>query len=238
MTQLQNRRRILQFGGAAGAMAAGLVWPGAAFGKAKKAKGEAEMAITPDQALERLRIGNADFAKGHPDRPNLSHQRVAQLATSQKPIAVIVTCSDSRVAPELVFGVGLGEVFVLRDAGNTIDDVMTGSIEYAVAELGAPLIVVMGHERCGAVKAAIEAQRDHTPLPGHIHFATDPIWPAIPTWPVADIVDETVRENVRRMVRQLRSAEPILPKALAEGRLKIIGARYDLDDGLVDFTII
>lgn len=238
MTHSHNRRRILQLSGAAGAVAAGLMLPGMAYAKAKPAKPAPAAAVTPDQALERLKKGNADFAKGHPDRPNLSHQRVTELAKGQKPIAVIVTCSDSRVAPELVFGVGLGEVFVLRDAGNTIDDVMTGSIEYAVAELGAPLIVVMGHERCGAVKAAIEAKRDHTPLPGHVHFATDPIWPAIPNEPVADIVDETVRENVRRMVRQLRASEPILPKAIAEGRLKIIGARYDLDDGLVDFGLI
>lgn len=235
MTNPRDRRAILRFGAAAAMTASAASLPGLALGKAKSKK---EHPVTPDGALARLKAGNAKFAAGRSTKPDLSHQRVAQLAKGQKPIAVIVTCSDSRVAPELVFDMGLGELFVLRDAGNTVDELMEASIEYAVAELGAPLVLVMGHERCGAVKAAVEFSQTHVATPGAIHFATDPILGAVPKEPVADIVDATVRENVRRVVRQLRAAEPILAKAVAEGRLKILGARYDLDDGRVDFEII
>ncbi len=235
MASQHNRRGILQLGAGAAVAASALLSPGLALAKAKQ---KVEAAITPDQALARLMAGNASFAKGHALRPNLTHQRVTQLAKGQNPIAVLITCSDSRVSPELVFGTGLGELFVLRDAGNTVDDLMEASVEYAVAELGVPLVLVMGHERCGAVKAAVEFSRTQVAPPGAIHFATDPILSAVPTGPVADIVDATVQENVRRVVRQLRSAEPILAKAVAEGRIKIIGARYDLDDGTVDFGLI
>lgn len=235
MMNHQNRRMMLRLAMAMGVTASAALFPNLAIAKAKA---KSEGGVTADEALARLKAGNAKFAKGHAIKPDLSHQRVTQLAKGQKPIAVIITCSDSRVAPELVFDMGLGELFVLRDAGNTVDDVMEASVEYAVAELGAPLVVVMGHERCGAVKAAVEYSKTHVAPPGAIHFATDPILAAVPTEPVEDVVDTTVRENVRRVVRQLRSAEPILAKAVAEGRLKILGARYDLDDGIVDFGII
>jgi carbonic anhydrase len=145
-------------------------------------------------------------------------ERRLEIACGQTPFAVLVSCSDSRVPPELLFGRGLGELFIVRNAGNTVDTTALGSIEYAVAELGVPLVVVLGHERCGAVDAALKAKS-----------AADP------NVDREILLDMAVRENVRRVVMRLRTSEPILMEPLRAGRLKIVGACYDLDDGSVDF---
>ena len=158
--------------------------------------------LTADQALAKLKKGNADFLL---DRPSVAadqrHLRRLEIARSQAPFAVLVGCSDSRVPPEDLFGAGLGELFIVRNAGNTVDTTAMGSIQYGVLVLGAPLIVVLGHERCGAVDAA-------------------------------------VHENVRRTVERLRASEPSLIEPLRSGALKVVGARYDLDDGTVDFFMV
>jgi carbonic anhydrase len=160
------------------------------------------------------------------------------------PFAVLVSCSDSPVPPELLFGRGLGELFIVRNAGNTVDTTALGSIECAVAELGVPLVVVMGHERCGAVDAALTIVEKNTTFPGNIGRMVEPIIPAAlkakstasANIDRAELLDEAVRENVRRVVTRLRTAtDPLLLEPLQAGKLKAVGARYDLNDGSVDF---
>jgi carbonic anhydrase len=162
------------------------------------------------------------------------------IARGQTPFAVIVGCSDSRVPPELLFDRGLGELFIVRNAGNTIDAAAFGSIEYAVAELGIPLIVVLGHERCGAVQAAVAVVKDDAIFPGGIGQMIQPILPAVlhAQHQEGDLLDNAMRENVRGIVMRLQtSPEPILLEPLEAGRLRIVGARYDLDDGTVDWFL-
>lgn len=196
--------------------------------------------LTPDEALERLRQGNQAFASDHPLPLGQGSERRHQLAAGQAPFAVLVSCSDSRVPPEIVFGRGLGELFTIRVAGNTIDTTALGSIEYAVEHLSAPLVVVMGHERCGAVSAATEVVERNTHFPGAVGAMLQPIIPAVlaarAAHPEGDLVDQSVRENVRQVVQHLReTASPALLERQASGALRVVGARYDLDDGVVDF---
>jgi len=196
--------------------------------------------LTPDQALERLRQGNQAFASDHPLPASQGSERRHQLAAGQTPMAVLVSCSDSRVPPEIVFGRGLGELFTIRVAGNTIDTTALGSIEYAVEHLGVPLVVVMGHERCGAVSAAAEVVERNAHFPGAVGAMLQPIIPAVlaarAAHPEGDVVDQSVRENVRQVVQHLReTASPALLERQASGALRVVGARYDLDDGVVDF---
>lgn len=197
--------------------------------------------LTPDQALARLKTGNADFLTGKARVATGDGRRRLELAKSQTPFAVLVGCSDSRVPPEVLFGAGLGELFIVRNAGNTVDTVALGSVEYGTLVLGAPLVVVLGHERCGAVKAAVEVVEHNTTFPGSIGQMIEPIIPAV-LKARADhrgskdaLLDAAVRENVRRIVRRLRTGEPSFVKPLRDGALKIVGAHYDLDDGKVIF---
>ncbi|MBW3618523.1 MAG: carbonic anhydrase [Proteobacteria bacterium] len=194
--------------------------------------------LTPDQALQTLIDGNRSFVTDSPVRSVTGRMRRLELARSQAPFAVLVSCSDSRVPPELLFGRGLGELFIVRNAGNTVDATALGSIEYAVAQLGVPLVVVMGHERCGAVEAAVAVVEKNATYPGSIGQMIEPIVPAVlqAKRDHGDLLDNAVRRNVSRTVERLRTAsEPLLLRPLAERRLRIVGARYDLDDGAVDF---
>lgn len=196
--------------------------------------------LTPDEALQRLRQGNAAYASDHPLPVNLGAERRHALAAGQTPFAIVVSCSDSRVPPEMVFGCGLGELFTIRVAGNTIDTTALGSVEYAVGHLGVPLVVVMGHERCGAVSAAADVVQGNARFPGAVGAMLQPIIPAVLSAraadPGGDLVDQSVRENVRQVLRFLReTASPQLLERQARGHLRIVGARYDLDDGTVDF---
>lgn len=195
--------------------------------------------LTPDQALARLKQGNRDFLAGRSPRQDADGRRRLEIARAQYPIAVLVSCSDSRVPPELLFGRGLGELFIIRNAGNTIDTVAMGSLEYAVAELNVPLVVVMGHERCGAVAAAVSVVQEGVTFPGSIGQMVEPIIPAVldarRNRP-ADLLDASVRANVSRTVSRLRQfSEPMILDRLRQKRLRVVGARYDLDDGTVDF---
>lgn len=195
--------------------------------------------LTPDQALNALKQGNRDFLAGKPVRQDSDGRRRLEIARAQYPIAVLVSCSDSRVPPELLFGRGLGELFIVRNAGNTLDTVATGSLEYAVVELNVPLVVVMGHERCGAVAAAVSVVQDGATFPGSIGQMVEPIIPAVldaQRKRPADLLDAAVRANVSRTVARLRQfSEPMVLERLRSRRLRIVGARYDLDDGNVDF---
>ncbi len=195
--------------------------------------------IGPDEALALLKEGNAHFLRGEPVAPQLTGpERRAALAQAQRPFCVLVGCSDSRVSPELLFRRGLGDLFIVRNAGNVVDLAAMGSIEYGVAVLGAPLVVVLGHERCGAVQAAVEVVERDATFPGSIGQMVEPIIPAVlraRREGEADLLERAVKGNVRRVVDRLRATEQMLQAPQREGRLKIVGAYYDLDHGSVDF---
>ena len=189
--------------------------------------------ITADEALRRLELGNARFVGGQ-----LSGTTPASIADSrrktaqgQKPFAIIVGCSDSRVGPEVIFDQKVGDLFVVRTAGEVVDPVGLGSIEYAVAHLGSPLIVVLGHERCGAVSAAVSGAKE----PGHIGTVLNAIQPAARTakGQAGDPVENAVRAQALYVAAQLRASGPILKEAVQGGKLKIVAALYDLDSGKV-----
>lgn len=194
--------------------------------------------MAPDQALALLHDGNAAFLRGDLATPDIGPARRLSLAQGQSPFCAYVSCSDSRVPPELLFGRGLGELFIVRNAGNTVDTVARGSIEFAVAVLGVSLIVVMGHEGCGAVRAAMSVVESNANFPGAIGSMIQPIIPAVLEARTlgGDPVENAVRANVRRVVRSLREASaPILLSPLTQGKLKIFGAYYNLSSGAVDF---
>ena len=193
--------------------------------------------LSPDEALELLKEGNKEFLAGEPYHGMTDRQRRLEIARTQTPFAVLVGCSDSRVSPELLFGRGLGELFVIRVAANTVDQAALGSIEYAVEHLGVPLIVVLGHERCGAVQAAVSVVEENATFPGAIGDMVAPIIPAVlkAQSSSGDLLDNAVRENVLRVVARLVVSGPVIGEPLASGGLKIVPARYDLDDGRVEF---
>jgi carbonic anhydrase len=162
--------------------------------------------MTPDQALAALKEGNDKFVTDSPIRSVQGRDRRLEIARGQAPFAVLVSCSDSRVPPELLFGRDLGELFIVRNAGNTVDTAALGSIQYAVAELGVPLVLVLGHERCGAVDAAVQVVKANASFPGSIGQMIEPIIPAVIKAQAqqGDILDNAVRENVRRVVNCAR----------------------------------
>lgn len=233
-----SRRSFFRLGYGALGMAASL---GALSSHAAEG---AKTDLTPTQALAKLKQGHADFLADKPSvKTTRDSARRLAIARSQVPFAVLVGCSDSRVSPELLFDTGLGELFIVRNAGNTIDTVALGSIEYAVQVLNVPLILVLGHERCGAVEAAVSVVEKNTVYPGSVGRMVEPIIPAVLKAKAMglaageNLLDGAVRENVRRTVERLRTAEPALIDPIKAGKLMVVGARYDLDDGKVDFFI-
>ncbi|KMO29066.1 carbonic anhydrase [Methylobacterium variabile] len=232
-----SRRHLLGCGCALGAglAASAVLPPGLALAAAPSTK---RTTMTPDQALEALKEGNRQFKTDSPVRSVQGRERRIEIALGQTPFCVLVSCSDSRVSPEILFGRGLGELFIVRNAGNTVDTAALGSIQYAVAKLGVPLILVMGHSRCGAVEAAVDVVTNNTLYPGAIGQMIEPIVPAVlgVRDKGGDLVENAVRANVSRVVQRLRTAsEPELLTPLAEKKLRIVGAAYSLDTGEVDF---
>lgn len=194
--------------------------------------------MTPDQALKAMKDGNTNYLTDSPVRSAQGRERRIEIALGQTPFCVLVSCSDSRVSPEILFGRGLGELFIVRNAGNTVDTTALGSIEYAVAQLGVPLILVMGHSRCGAVEAAVSVVKNNTTFPGAIGQMIEPIVPAVLSVrdKPGDLIENSVRANIDRTVARLRSAaEPILTDPQKNGKLRVVGAAYSLDTGNVDF---
>lgn len=210
-----------------------------ALAAAAETGGYAATTLSPDQALARLKEGNQAFLAAVPVEPDTGGKRRLAIAQSQSPIAVIIACSDSRVPPEIVFRQDKGELFIIRNAGNTIDTVAMGSLEYAIAELKVPLVVVLGHERCGAVGAAVAVVEQGTTFPGSIGRMVEPIIPAVldaRRKGGSDLLDASVRANVSRSVDRLRHfSEPLVLDPLKARKLRIVGARYDLHNGKVDF---
>ncbi|MEO6325091.1 MAG: carbonic anhydrase [Thermoanaerobaculia bacterium] len=178
--------------------------------------------MAPELALAKLTRGNARAVSGKLQRPHQTTQRRKELGTGQQPFAVIVSCSDSRVPPELVFDQGLGDLFVVRVAGEVCDDTALGSIEYAVEHLGARLVVVLGHERCGAVKAALDGGE----FPPHIAALVTAIKPSVEkvAGMEGDPLDNAVRANVERVVEQIRPN--------VKEKATVVGMVYDLDTGV------
>lgn len=194
--------------------------------------------MTPDQAFALLRQGNRAFLSDAPLRPPLDRSSRLKLASGQSPFAAYVSCSDSRVPPELLFGRGLGELFIIRNAGNTLDTAAMGSLEFAVSVLGVSLIVVMGHEACGAVQAAVSVVHENARFSGNIGKMIQPIIPAVLEAGHApgQGIEAAVRQNVRRVVRELREdASPLLLAPQVAGKLIVVGAYYRLAKGDVDF---
>ena len=189
--------------------------------------------IPADEALQRLKEGNERYATGQSVNAVTDAETRRSLVGSQQPYAAVLGCADSRAIPELIFDAGIGELFSVRVAGNVINPQNNGSLEYAVAHLDVALIVVMGHQDCGAVSATL----DNYDGPGHIQSITEAISDAIDEAKdlPGDPLLNTVKANARRMARLLRETGPILSAAVEAGTLRIVPAYYDFEQGLVEF---
>ncbi|HEY8516211.1 MAG TPA: carbonic anhydrase [Candidatus Binatia bacterium] len=225
-----TRRRVLAglAGGAVGALA---LTSRAAPSRAGDVPPRDPVPATPDEALAALRAGNRRFVDNQPrvrSTEDIEHIWV-DLATGQAPFATVLGCADSRLAPEIIFDQFLGDIFVVREAGNIADSPTNlGSLEYAQAALGAKLLLVFGHTSCGAVQAAFEGKRPG----GHIDAIVDVIAPGIAG---ASDVDDAVRRNVVAVQKRIREKSPLLREAESAGKMKIAGAVYDIRTGVVSF---
>lgn len=219
---------------AAGIVSAG-VWGDVLGPAAVEAATSTTTPITAAEALRRLKEGNRRAAAGRfTIVSKLISQRIRS-APAQRPFAMMLSCADSRVPVELIFDHGFGELFVVRVAGNTYDDLVEGSFEYAVEHLHVPLAVVLGHHRCGAVMAAIESVRTGEPAPGHIDSLLAPLRPIVRRLgDRPDLLPAAVEANVRAVVAHLRRDDQ-LDEHVASHRLTVVGAVYDLDTGLVQW---
>jgi carbonic anhydrase len=218
------------------ALAAGLAGCASSSTSAAPAGGHAAEGtkVTPKEANQRLVEGNARFVAGQAQHAHQDPDRRTSLATSQHPFAVVLGCADSRTSPEILFDQGLGDLFVVREAGNVLDDHTLGSIEYAAEHLHSPLIVVLGHERCGAVAAARDTVAANGHAEGHIDSLVEALRPAVAATAGQD-ADATCKANVRNVVQALKNSEPLLRHMLEKGEVEVVGAYYDLDTGLVTF---
>ncbi|EKX67502.1 carbonic anhydrase [Streptomyces ipomoeae] len=183
---------------------------------------------TPEEALKELSQGNRRWRTFHQQHPHEDAAVRKALTTGQQPFALILGCIDSRVPPELVFDQGLGDLMTVRSAGEVLDEAVLGSVAYGVLELDIPLVMVLGHQSCGAVKAAVAADRTGEELPAHIQYIADAIEPAIDHSVEGDArISATIDANVR-LVRSKLAAEPDLAAKVKAGEVAIVGARYDL----------
>lgn len=204
--------------------------------------------LTPAKVWSDLARGNERFVNGEPHHPRQDVDRRAETAFEQAPMAALFGCSDSRLAAEIIFDKGLGDLFVVRNAGQVISDSVLGSLEYAVAVLKVPLILVLGHDRCGAVRAAIDAQaEDAVPLPPHINDIIEKIVPAVrrvgatATGPLdPNDIDAAVvgREHLRDTVTELVQRSEMISAGIADGTLAIVGANYKLLEGRAEPDIV
>ncbi|WRH66534.1 MAG: carbonic anhydrase [Planktothrix sp. GU0601_MAG3] len=181
--------------------------------------------ITREAALERLMLGNKRFMEHKQKHPNQNRERIAEVSEGQKPFAAILGCADSRVAPEIIFDQGLGDIFVVRNAGNVVTSEEVGSLEFGALELGVKTIIILGHQKCGAVKATMQGNA----VPGKIGSIISAIKPAIKgdqTW------DEAVIANVKLEIKRLKSS-PIIAKLITDEKLNVVGGLYKLETGEV-----
>ena len=200
--------------------------------------------ITASEALERLKEGNRRFISGEGGRDlNFEHARRLELAEHQAPFAILLGCSDSRVPSEMVFDQGLGDLFVVRVAGNIASKTQLGSIEFAAEKFATPLLVVLGHSGCGAVAAAVDdilspveiASPNLSKVVRHVRPVVETLHRMNPGSARDDLVSEAVGANVRAVVEQVGSDSAVLDKRIREGRLQVVGAEYSLETGEVSF---
>lgn len=228
------RRHLLKF---AAASAAGLVLAPRAEAANPKTPPKPENVLSPDAALKRLLDGNARYVEGISRRHDFKHERAA-LSGGQNPFAAVLGCADSRVAPEYCFDVAHGDIFVCRVAGNFASDDIVASFEYAVAVLTTPLILVLGHDACGAVEATIESVKDGTTLPGHLPALVGALRPAVEAvqGKPGDMLANAIRQNVAVNVAKLKSAAPILNAAINDKKIRVVGGVYELKTGRVQLV--
>nr|WP_249159740.1 carbonic anhydrase [Bradyrhizobium tropiciagri] len=226
----------------AGGLAASLALGSQAFAKEKsketKPPPKPQNVLSPDAALERLVKGNTRYIDGVTRRHDFKHEREA-LAGGQNPFAGILSCADSRIAPEYAFDSGRGDLFVCRVAGNFANDESIASLEYAVAVLNVPLFMVLGHGSCGAIDATIKSLKNGTTLPGHLPSLVDALAPAVKAsqGKPGDLLANATRQNVIDNVAKLKAATPILNAAVEQGKLKVVGGIYRLEDGKVEMVV-
>lgn len=232
-----TRRGLLTTGtlAASAALAGGLALPAAAQSSGETAPAPND--ISPAEALERLKDGNARYASNTSRNVDYSANRASR-AAAQHPFVGFVSCADSRIAPELAFDQGPGEVFVVRIAGNFVDPNGLASIEFGVAVLGIPLLVVLGHTSCGAIAATIDVIENGTELPGHLPGLVDALKPGVEkalAEKPQDALAAATAENVRYNVERLKTATPIVSEAVAAGKVDVVGGIYDIATGKVEF---
>jgi carbonic anhydrase len=230
-----SRRTFLSCAGAAGlAIGSGLAT--GAFAAPPTAPPKPQNVLSPDAALARLVQGNKRYADGRNARHVFDEEREA-LSKGQNPFAAILSCADSRIVPEYCFDTARGDLFVCRVAGNFADDDIVASFEYAVAVLKAPLIMVLGHQACGAVDATIKSLGSGDTLPGHLPSLVTALSPAVKAVKdePGDVLVNAIKRNVRMNVDKLASATPILGNAVSDKALRVVGGVYDLRSGQVDF---
>ena len=203
----------------------------------KKAPPKPQNVLSPEAALKRLQKGNERYVDGVTARHDFKHEREA-LAGGQNPYAAILSCADSRIAPEYAFDSGRGDLFVCRVAGNFAADDTIASMEYAVAVLNTPLILVLGHDACGAVDATIKSLKDDKPLPGHMPSLVQALAPAVKAVSAkgGDVLNNAIRQNVTDNVAKLRSSSPILSSAVNDKKLQVAGGIYRLSSGKVELV--
>jgi carbonic anhydrase len=218
-----DRRSLLKLGGFS------LI--SAVLGQVPTARAIAAPNIAPAVAYKTLMEGNQRFVRSLLTGPHRSADRRTELAQGQRPIATILSCADSRVPAELLFDQGLGDLFNVRVAGNIVTPEVLGSLEYAVELLETPLLMVLGHERCGAVTAAVQ----HQTVPGHIGDFLDEIQPAVAQTKdlPGDPIDNAVIANVQIQIQQMLKQSDLIRQRQTNGQVTIVGARYDLDSGVV-----
>jgi carbonic anhydrase len=229
-----ERRGLLKLGLAA---AASLALAPAARAKSEKPVPKPENVMSPDAALDRLIKGNERYIDGVSRRHDFKHEREA-LSAGQNPFAAILSCADSRIAPEYCFDTARGDLFVCRIAGNFASDEMIASLEYAVQVLNTPLIMVLGHEACGAVDATIKSVKDGTTLPGHLMSLVTALKPAVDAVKndSGDMLANAIKRNVALNVDRLKTTAPIL-KSFADGKkIRVVGGVYALKTGKVEMA--
>src|SRR3981189_1895559 len=219
-----SRRGVLRLLGAA---AAGFAFAGTADAKDDKKPPKPQNVVSPDAALELLMKGNKRYVEGESRRHEFKREREA-LGGGQNPYAGILSCADSRIAPEYAFDSGRGDLFVCRVAGNFANDDSVASLEYGAAVLNSPLILVLGHDSCGAVDATIKSLRDNTTLPGHMPSLVSALSASVKASAdqPGDKLANAIRQNVRDVTAKLKSATPILSAAAADGKIRIVGGIY------------
>lgn len=233
-----ERRRFLRLAGlSAGALLLASALPHQALQAAEKnsTPPKPKNVISPDEALKRLMQGNERYVSGNSETHDFKDEREA-LVSGQNPFVAVLSCSDSRIAPEYAFDTARGDLFSIRVAGNFVTDEGLASLEYGVAVLATPLILVLGHERCGAIEAGVKAVKDHTVFPGHIPRLTDALKPTVEQAikQPGDLVANATAQNIKNSVERLKEATPLLTDALGQGKLKIVGGIYRLATGKVE----